>query len=498
MPMNYTHLAILAGLIALNAAFVRPAIAVSASALPLVLEHSIDLPSGIGGKFDHLAIDTKRNRAVLTAEKDHALIVVDLTSDRVATVIRNIGLPHGVLYRPDVDRFYVSDGTGRLLILDAANYRVVKRIPLRVDADSLTFDPSTKLLYVDNGGKDAGSETSFVSIVDTGAEQKAGDIAVSGNRLEALVGDLYRPRLYVNDTAKNAVVVLDRWTREEIARWPVTLGRENVAIALDEQHERLFVACHTGGIVVFNSTTGRELRSFPTIARVDDLVFDSARKELLASGDGATMVYSVDDRGATTVVPHRIETGSGAITGRFDSPNNRYVTVVPKSANSPAKLLVFRTAQTWVNPNPSAPFAYAPDAPRAEDIVLSTLSQYPFLRKLGLHGVRPGQSVSVLLANGNATRRGIQTTPGDFAAVAGSKQYAPFIADGSFYNIKLPMYDATGRRIGLLVMEIPSSAASNYTEAIAKADRVRATVSAQIPNLRSLFAGVTASSQRVQ
>jgi hypothetical protein len=456
----------------------------------LVPYRSIAFPQTITGRFDHVAFDVRRGRAIVAAEKAHALVVVDLTHSRVVTIVRGIAIPHAILYRPDIDRLFVTDGSGAVVVIDAATYRILRRIRLQPDADSIGYDPSTQRLYVDNGGKDAGAASSLVSEVDTTAQHKVADITVPGDRLEAMALDVYRPRLYVNNTARNAVVVIDRWTRRPIATWPLTQGCQNVAITLDEQHERLFVACSDGHIITLDSTTGRELAVVSTLHGIDDLAFDPARHELFAAGDSALAVYVVPHGRLVAASRDDVPTGLGARTGRLLSEQNAYLSAVPARATRPAKLLVFHTSVAWSNPNPSAPFAYDPNAPRAEQIVLATLSRFPFLRKLGLHGIRPGEKVSVLLANGNATRRGIRTTRDDFAAVARSAAYAPLIADGDFYNVKLRMYDAAGRRIGLLVMEIPHVAAPTYAAAVAKANAVRAAVSAQIPSLRSLFAGL--------
>ena len=59
--------------------------------------------------------------------------------------------------------------------------------------------------------------------------------------------------------------------------------------------------------------------------------------------------------------------------------------------------------------------------------------------------------------------------------------------DGSFYNLKLPLQDASGRRIGILVMEMPFTSAANEAEAINKAEDLRAELAHKIPNQDRLF-----------
>ena len=94
----------------------------------------------------------------------------------------------------------------------------------------------------------------------------------------------------------------------------------------------------------------------------------------------------------------------------------------------------------------------------------------------------------ILIANGNETRLGIHTSEGDFAAVKSGKTYGPRIADGEFYNMKMPMFDAKGRRIGILVMEIACTDAHSEAEAARKAESIRSELAGKIPNLDALFA----------
>jgi len=56
------------------------------------------------------------------------------------------------------------------------------------------------------------------------------------------------------------VSVVDREKRELLASWPVTLCKNNVAMALDEGNHRLFVACRTGQIAVLDTQRVRKLR----------------------------------------------------------------------------------------------------------------------------------------------------------------------------------------------------------------------------------------------
>jgi hypothetical protein len=53
--------------------------------------------------------------------------------------------------------------------------------------------------------------------------------------------------------------------------------------------------------------------------------------------------------------------------------------------------------------------------------------------------------------------------------------------------MKMLMFDAKGRQIGILVMEIPGSTASNEQDAARRAEAIRKELADQIPSLDRLF-----------
>jgi len=160
---------------------------------------------------------------------------------------------------------------------------------------------------------------------------------------------------------------------------------------------------------------------------------------------------------------------------------------VPQSGQQKAAILVYKPVNV-LEPKISPVEIMQPvNAPRAEEIILETLSAHPLLRKVGLHVIPPSGEKMILIANGNATRIGISTSEGDFAAVKNGKIYGPKIEDGQFYNMKMPMFDAQGRSIGILVMEIAGTDAASEEDAAQKAAAIRKEVESKIPSLESLF-----------
>jgi DNA-binding beta-propeller fold protein YncE len=416
---------------------------------------TIALPPAVKGRFDHFAVDLKHNRLFATAEDYHAVLVLDLVTAEPIAEIRGVAKPHAVLYRDDLDRIYVTDGeAGALTVFDGKTYQPLATVPLALDADSIGYEPARQYLYIVSGGKDAGQPFSMLTVVDTAASKKVTEIRIEGETLEAMALDAFRPRLYVNNKARNQVEVVDRWKQAVVASWPVTMGKDNVAMALDEAHQRLFVGCRSGHIVVFDSNTGKELQSLPIAKGVDDLEFDAATKRLYSIGNGTVDAYEETDAGHYRSLGS-VAAGAQSKTAKLVPQINRYFVAVPQTGSGTAAVQVFQP----LNFTPAAPAAVSMPqpvhAPWALQLEFSTLSKHPDLRKMGLHAIPPGSTDSVIIANANTSRIGIKSSAGDLDAVKDGKTYCAKKDDGAFYNLKLPLEDAAGQRIGILVMEIP-------------------------------------------
>src|SRR6266481_6093329 len=306
-------------------------------AAPIKLIQTLELPAEVKGNFDHFGIDLKGGRLFATPEGYHAVVVFDLRTGKLIHKIDGIGKPHAVLYREDLNRIYVTDGdAGDLKIFDGTTYGLVSSVKLLEDADSIGYDPATKYLYIDNGGGDVHQTYSMLSVVDTTAGKKLIDIKVDGDTLEAMVLEKGSSRIFVNNKAKSQVDVIDREKRTLLASWPITLAKTNVAIAYDEANHRLFVACRSGGIVVLDTQSGKEITALPITKGVDDLVFDPIKKRLYASCDGHVDIYkqrSPDDYQSLG----KVSTGALARTALLVPQLNRYFVAVPQHGTAGAE-----------------------------------------------------------------------------------------------------------------------------------------------------------------
>ena len=262
---------------------------------PLKLLHTTPLPD-FKGDLDHFAVDLKGNRLFVTAEVHKTVEVFNLKTGERIHSITGFGTPHEILFRPDSNTLIVADGgaDSGCKLVDGKSYQIIDNIKLPPGVDSAEYNPVTKEFYVENRGPDSSANTHMISIIDSVNFKHTGDMTLPGRRSEAMAIDRAGKKMYVNLT--DEVGVVDLPTRQLIARWPVPDAHVQNAMALDEPNHRLFIATRNPPkLFVFNTDTGKVVLDLPCVGVNDDMTFDTKRKRLYITGDGATSVFQQRD-----------------------------------------------------------------------------------------------------------------------------------------------------------------------------------------------------------
>lgn len=317
---------------------------------PLIYKGAILMPEVPQGPYsDHLAIDLTGHRIFATPQAAKAVDVLDLETGKVLKSISGFGNPHSVFYAEDLQRLFVADGgDGSLKVFDSKDYHLVKRIPLLEDADGMTYDPRTKILYVNNGGEGAGKDYSLISVVDTISLDVKGEIRIDADKLEATLIDPDVPRMFANLPGKDQIAVIDLKSRKVVTTWSVAPGKSNMALAYDSVLHRLYVGCRDtevrGQIVVLDATSGKRIVSLPIGGWTDQIEWDAARKRLYTScGTGQVFTYELEAGGTYRELP-TVDTAILAKTSLFVPSLDRYYVSAPHLASFNARVMIFAPA----------------------------------------------------------------------------------------------------------------------------------------------------------
>ena len=311
--------------------------------MPLKLVTTIPLPGLHDGDFDHFAPDVDGHRLFLTGEENEKVLVLDTSTNKLIHTMEDVKAPHAILYRKDLKKLFIVEGDASAVkVYDSDTYQADAEIKVAVDADSIAYDPATNYLYVVNGGREAHTPYSLISVIDTNTAKKLRDIKIASNRVEAIVLEKSGPRMFLNITGQNAVGVMDRNKSSLSATWPLPAGDKlNVAMALDEANHRLFVATRNPGkLIVLDSNSGKVITSMPAVGMVDDMSYDPQRKRLYLAGDQFVDVFEQKDADHYALLA-KVPGSFRAKTAILVPELNRYYLAVPHHAEQQAEVRVY-------------------------------------------------------------------------------------------------------------------------------------------------------------
>ena len=236
----------------------------------------------------------------------------------------------------------VDGDLGEIKIYETDSYKPAGSIKLREGADASTYDPSTKLFYVVNGGKDAKLPNSYISAVDVDAGKVTAEIKMDSDDVEGLIFAGSGPRMFVTVRGKNAIEVFDRNSHKQLGAWSVSeSGKRPTAVAYDEGSHRLFVGTREPAkLVVLDTDSGKIVNSYPAPAMVDDMAYDGRRKRIYFAGSEFLDVFKQTDADHYEVAGH-IKTSFRAKTAILVPELNKYYLAVPHHEKQVAELRVF-------------------------------------------------------------------------------------------------------------------------------------------------------------
>lgn len=314
-------------------------------AAPLKLVATIPLTGLHDGDFDHFATDIDGHRLFLTGEENEKVLVLDTTSNKLIHTIEDVKAPHAILYRKDLKKMFIVAGDASAIqVYDTDSYKMGSEIKVAIDADSIAYDAATHYMYVVNGGREAHTPYSLVSVIDTDSAKKLRDIKIHTNHVEAIVLEKSGPRMFLNLTGLGSVGVMDRNRSVLKGTWPLPAGDKlNVAMAFDEANHRLFVVTRNPGkLIVLNSDTGKVVTSLDAVGMVDDMSFDAQHKRIYLAGDGSVDVFSQKDADNYSLLA-RVPGSFRAKTAILVPELNRYYLAVPHHDKREAEVRVYET-----------------------------------------------------------------------------------------------------------------------------------------------------------
>jgi hypothetical protein len=301
----------------------------------------------MSGTWDHLAADAKTARLFLSAQEDHAVDIVDLRAARpILRMIGNFNRPQGQFYIPELNKLVVTNGKdGTAKIFRGDTYQLTTTIPLSLGADMMEYDPNTKYLYVEHGGRDSNRGPGKLSVVDAVSETVVGSIDTD-LRSASLAIETSRPRLYDALPGANQVAVIDTNARQIVKRFDLP-GRP-ASLALDERNHRLFVATRSVAgnrtpptFLVLDTESGKAVATLEGIDGSEGLWYDAPHRRIYSTGlEGYVQAYQQVDPDHYAVLA-TIRTRDHAGTSQFIPELNRLCVALAPHDHEAAEVWIF-------------------------------------------------------------------------------------------------------------------------------------------------------------
>jgi hypothetical protein len=305
---------------------------------PQVAGHT-DLP-GYSGDFDHFAVDEKDGRLFLAGEDGGVLEVFDLKTGALQKTLPGFDAPHSLIYMPETGELAVI-ANSKSRVFDATTLAEKRSLDLSAGADSIGYDAARHRAYVVTGGKDVQMTTTALVEIDPYTGKTYGATPFDGDHTEALAVEQAGDRIFINQTDKNLLDVVDKHTHAIKAQWRVREADQNAPVAYDEASHRIFVVTRKPGkLIVVNADSGATVQVFDAPMRVDQVLWDEGDRRIYAcGGDGRLAVFEQDDADHYRALPP-IATPPASKTCVFvPSLNRLYLAASPGDTKSMAQLV---------------------------------------------------------------------------------------------------------------------------------------------------------------
>jgi DNA-binding beta-propeller fold protein YncE len=313
-------------------------------AQPLRLIQAIPLPN-VHGYIDHMDADVEGKRLFVPTVDNGSLEVVDLTNGRVIRSIPGFKTPAGASYVPELNKLFVtSKGDGMVRVFRGDTLDLIDSIKLELGPNRVMYDPVTKFLYVGYGGRDAGFEYGRIGVIDAQSHKLLGDMIFETNRPGEILLDRAARRILISESYADRIDVFDARDLQLLLTWS-SRGRLPVDMGFDPIRHRLFVGTRQPPeMTVYDSDSGQEVVSLPTVETMDGVDYDARNKRVYVSGglglETGVYVYQQIDADHYELIG-KVPIRGGAGTSHWVPGLNRYFVAAPTYEKQDAAILVF-------------------------------------------------------------------------------------------------------------------------------------------------------------
>jgi YVTN family beta-propeller protein len=291
---------------------VVPAFAASAATYRLIQE----IPVGGVGGWDYLSIDPAAHR--LYVSHASVVVVIDTVTNTVVGKIEDTPGVHGLAVAPDLRKGFTTNGSeNKSSVVDLTTLKTLTKVETGQGPDGMLYDPGQHEVYTFNGRGNS------ATVIDARTNAVIATIPLGG-RPESGAADPKVGRVFDNIESTSEVVAIDTKSHKVANRWPIAPGEGASGMAIDPDHQRLFLgAGGTNTMVMFDYANGKVVASVPIGAGVDANAFDPGLQLAFASSSDGTVTIAHEDSPSKLTVVQTLKTEARARTLTLDPTTHR-------------------------------------------------------------------------------------------------------------------------------------------------------------------------------
>lgn len=248
---------------------------------------TIELPGPLGKPFDELTIDSQHHLLFCAHTGVSAVYLIDLETYKLTQTITGLAGVRSVVYLPEPGKLYASvSGEDTIDVIDASTFEVTKKIPTEASPSAMAFAAPQERLFVSDELARA------VVVIDTESETPTRTLRFA-SRTGAVQYDPVVKKIYVNLPDTNQLAVIDPETSSVVASYPVGRCAGNSGMALDSDRQLAFLSCERNNLLtVFDLRTNQAVAYLPMAPGGAGVALDpKLGRVYVACASGAISVY---------------------------------------------------------------------------------------------------------------------------------------------------------------------------------------------------------------
>lgn len=259
--------------------------------------------------WDYLVADAKTRQLYLTREKE--VLILDLDSLKEVGKIGDLKRAHGVALAHEFNKGFITDGgQNAVIVFDLTTNRVTQKIPVGNAPDAILYEPVKKQIYTFN------AHSHNASVIDAKTEKVLRTVSLSG--LPEFAATDGKGTVFVNIEDRNTLVRLNAEGTATQNEWPLAPCEGPSGLAMDIKGRRLFSVCDNKYMIVTDAESGKRIAEIPVGKEPDAVVYDVDNNLVFASNcDGTLTVVKQETPDKYTVVQN-LETEKEARTMALD------------------------------------------------------------------------------------------------------------------------------------------------------------------------------------